>query len=42
MIDNIAYQLVKNPQWYDMILAPNIYGDILADLTAGVVGSLGL
>lgn len=42
MIDNIAYQLVKNPQGYDMILAPNIYGDILADLTAGVVGSLGL
>ncbi|MCE5281148.1 MAG: NAD-dependent isocitrate dehydrogenase [Deltaproteobacteria bacterium] len=42
MIDNIAYQLVKNPREYDIILAPNIYGDILADLTAGVVGSLGL
>lgn len=42
MIDNIAYQLVKEPSRYDMILAPNIYGDILADLTAGVVGSLGL
>lgn len=42
MIDAIAYHLVKKPQDYDVILAPNIYGDILADLAAGVVGSLGL
>lgn len=42
MIDNMAYQLVKNPVTLDVILAPNVYGDILADLIAGVAGSLGL
>jgi isocitrate dehydrogenase (NAD+) len=42
MIDNMAYQLVKDPWALDVILAPNVYGDILADLIAGVAGSLGL
>ncbi|MHB1653454.1 MAG: isocitrate/isopropylmalate dehydrogenase family protein [Desulfitobacteriaceae bacterium] len=42
MIDNMCYQLVKRPQEYDVILAPNVYGDILSDLAAGVAGSLGL
>lgn len=42
MVDNAAYQLVKNPWDLDVILAPNVYGDILSDLAAGVAGSLGL
>lgn len=42
MIDNMCYQLVKRPQEYDVILAPNVYGDILADLVSGITGSLGL
>lgn len=42
MIDNMAYQLVKDPLALDVILAPNVYGDILADLIAGVAGSLGI
>ncbi len=41
-IDNMAYQLVKNPWDQDVILAPNVYGDILADLVSGLAGSLGL
>ena len=42
MIDHIVYKLVKRPLECDIILAPNVYGDILADLIAGVAGSLGL
>lgn len=42
MIDNICFQLVKAPLDYDVILTLNVYGDILADLAAGVAGSLGL
>ncbi|MCL4425154.1 MAG: isocitrate/isopropylmalate family dehydrogenase [Firmicutes bacterium] len=42
MIDNMCFQLVRAPLDYDLILTTNVYGDILADLTAGLVGSLGL
>ncbi len=42
LIDNLAMQLVKNPQEFDVIVAPNLYGDILSDLCAGLVGGLGL
>lgn len=35
-------KLVQNPQNYDVIVAPNLYGDILSDLSAGLVGGLGL
>jgi len=42
IIDNLAMQLVKNPQVFDVIVAPNLYGDILSDLCAGLVGGLGL
>lgn len=42
MVDNTCYQLVRNPEIFDVLLAPNQYGDILADLCAGIVGSLGV
>jgi isocitrate dehydrogenase (NAD+) len=35
-------QLVRRPQEYDIIVAPNLYGDIISDLCAGLVGGLGL
>ena len=35
-------QLVRRPQQFDVIVAPNLYGDILSDLCAGLVGGLGL
>lgn len=42
IVDNMAMQLVKKPLLYDVIVAPNLYGDILSDLCAGLVGGLGL
>jgi len=42
IVDNMAMQLVKKPQQFDVIVAPNLYGDILSDLCAGLVGGLGL
>jgi isocitrate dehydrogenase (NAD+) len=42
LVDNITMQLVKNPQQFDVIVAPNLYGDILSDLCAGLVGGLGV
>lgn len=42
IVDNMAMQLVLNPEEYDVLLAPNLYGDILSDLTAGLMGGLGL
>jgi len=42
MIDAAAYALVKTPQRFDVIVTSNQYGDILSDLGAGLVGSLGL
>jgi isocitrate dehydrogenase (NAD+) len=42
LIDNMAMQLVKNPHLYDILVAPNLYGDILSDLCSGLVGGLGL
>jgi isocitrate dehydrogenase (NAD+) len=42
IVDTAAYTIVKNPEKLQVILAPNLYGDILADLLAGMVGSLGL
>ncbi len=35
-------QLVLNPEKYDVIVCPNLYGDILSDLAAGLIGGLGL
>ncbi len=42
IVDNMAMQLVQNPQRYDVLVMPNLYGDILSDLCAGLVGGLGL
>ena len=42
IIDNMCMQLVMYPERYDVIVAPNLYGDILSDLIAGLVGGLGL
>lgn len=42
IIDNMCMQLVKNPEWYDVIATTNLFGDILSDLIAGLVGGLGL
>jgi isocitrate dehydrogenase (NAD+) len=38
----MSMQLVLNPEKYDVIVAPNLYGDILSDLAAGLIGGLGL
>lgn len=42
LIDNMCMQLVQKPENYDVILLPNLYGDILSDLSAGLVGGLGV
>ena len=42
IVDNMAMQLVQKPELYDVILCPNLYGDILSDLCAGLVGGLGM
>jgi len=42
IVDNTAMQLVINPQQFDVIVTTNLFGDILSDLTAGLVGGLGL
>jgi isocitrate dehydrogenase (NAD+) len=42
IVDNMAMQLVKNPNQFDVIVATNLFGDILSDLCAGLVGGLGL
>lgn len=42
IVDNMSMQLVKNPQQFDVVVCPNLYGDILSDLCAGLVGGLGV
>jgi 3-benzylmalate dehydrogenase len=42
LVDNLAMQLVINPQHFDVILAGNLFGDILSDLGGALVGSVGL
>lgn len=42
IVDNCSMQLVMNPSQFDIILLPNLYGDILSDLCAGLVGGLGV
>jgi len=42
LIDNLCMQLVRRPQESDVIVAPNLYGDIISDLCAGLVGGLGV
>jgi isocitrate dehydrogenase (NAD+) len=42
IVDNMCMQLVQKPELYDVIVLPNLYGDILSDLGAGLVGGLGV
>lgn len=42
LVDNLCFQLVSNPQNFDILLAPNLYGDIISDLCAALVGGLGM
>lgn len=42
LVDNLAMQLVINPQQFDVILAGNLFGDILSDIGGAIVGSIGL
>lgn len=42
IVDNICMQLVQRPEEYDVLVLPNLYGDIISDLCAGLVGGLGL
>ena len=42
IVDNMCMQLAQKPELYDVIVLPNLYGDILSDLAAGLVGGLGV
>ncbi len=42
IVDNAAMQLVMRPETFDLLLLPNLYGDIVSDLAAGLVGGLGV
>jgi len=42
IVDNMCMQLVQKPELYDVLLCPNLYGDIVSDLCAGLVGGLGV
>ena len=42
IVDNMCMQLAQKPELYDVIVLPNLYGDILSDLAAGLVGGLGM
>jgi len=41
IVDNCAHQLVRFPEWFDVIIMTNMNGDILSDLTSGLIGGLG-
>jgi len=42
IVDNMCMQLIQKPELYDVIVLPNLYGDIVSDLCAGLVGGLGV
>ena len=42
LVDNCCMQLVQNPNQFDILLLPNLYGDIVSDLCAGLIGGLGI
>jgi isocitrate dehydrogenase (NAD+) len=42
IVDNLSMQLVQRPDEYDVLVCPNLYGDIVSDLCAGLIGGLGL
>jgi isocitrate dehydrogenase (NAD+) len=42
IVDNACMQIVMNPEQFDILLLPNLYGDVMSDLAAGLVGGLGV
>jgi isocitrate dehydrogenase (NAD+) len=42
IVDNLCNQLVSRPEEYDVLVLPNLYGDIVSDLAAGMIGGLGV
>jgi isocitrate dehydrogenase (NAD+) len=42
IVDNMCMQLVQRPEEYDVLVCPNLYGDIVSDLAAGMIGGLGM
>jgi isocitrate dehydrogenase (NAD+) len=42
IVDNACMQIVMNPSQFDVLLLPNLYGDVMSDLAAGLVGGLGV
>lgn len=42
IVDNTCMQLVMRPEQFDVMVMPNLYGDIVSDLTSGLIGGLGL
>jgi isocitrate dehydrogenase (NAD+) len=42
IVDNMCMQLVQKPELYDVLVLPNLYGDIISDLASGLVGGLGV
>jgi isocitrate dehydrogenase (NAD+) len=42
IVDNACMQIVMNPEQFDVLLLPNLYGDVMSDLAAGLVGGLGV
>jgi isocitrate dehydrogenase (NAD+) len=42
IVDNMCMQLVQKPELYDILVLPNLYGDIISDLSAGLIGGLGV
>jgi isocitrate dehydrogenase (NAD+) len=42
IVDNMCMQLVQTPENYDVLVLPNLYGDIISDLAAGLIGGLGV
>lgn len=42
IVDNACMQLVRDPTQFDVLVMPNLYGDIISDLCAGLIGGLGL
>ena len=42
LVDNLCMQLVQNPNRFDVLVLPNLYGDIVSDLCAGLIGGLGV
>jgi isocitrate dehydrogenase (NAD+) len=42
IVDNMCMQLVTRPDYYDVLVLPNLYGDIISDLCAGLIGGLGI